>query len=47
MPKIGISRFKIFLLNFGEFFSLTEFGPPDRIIPAILDVLVKRECILL
>ena len=36
MPKIGILRSKIFLFNFGESLSLTEFGPPERIIPFIL-----------
>ena len=33
MPNIGIFNESIFLSNFGDFISLTEFGPPDKIIP--------------
>ena len=33
MPNIGIFNVSIFLSNFGDFKSFTEFGPPDNITP--------------
>ena len=46
MPRIGFCKFKIFEVNFGEFLSSTDLGPPDKIIAEGFNSLINLFVIL-